>query len=375
MRHPVAFPALVTALALVAGAVVPAGTASGHGLDERRREVAEERSEVEEQIETAEASNQELEAELGRLESRLAERRAAARHARDEAVAANRAVDAVKADVERLRSRVAELRAVFDRRVADAYVHSSTRPLALIPEAEDSALDAFRRQSLATRVARTEETALDELRVAESDLVERQAELEEAQEAARLRLEAAEQAEAEVESVVARRRSVHQTLEARIAELRAEADALAAEEERLRELLSSRQAPRPDVDPVTLNPGGFIWPITGLVTSEYGPRWGRMHNGIDVDGNTGDAIRAAAPGVVISAGWRGGYGNAVVVDHGSGVATLYAHLSSIGVSDGQSVDQGAVVGAMGCTGSCTGSHLHFEVRVNGDPRNPRPYLP
>jgi murein DD-endopeptidase MepM/ murein hydrolase activator NlpD len=100
----------------------------------------------------------------------------------------------------------------------------------------------------------------------------------------------------------------------------------------------------------------------------------RMHSGTDFGAPTGSPVAASDSGRVVSAGWRGGYGNTVVIDHGGGMATLYAHLSSISVSAGQSVSRGQGVGAVGCTGYCTGPHLHFEVRVNGATRNPMNYL-
>lgn len=119
---------------------------------------------------------------------------------------------------------------------------------------------------------------------------------------------------------------------------------------------------------------GYIWPLNGSVTSYYGPRWGRMHTGIDIDGSTGQPVVASNSGTVIMAAPYSGYGNAVIIDHG-GVQTLYAHLSSYSVSEGQQVAQGEIVGNVGCTGSCTGDHLHFEVRVNGSPVDPMSYLP
>jgi murein DD-endopeptidase MepM/ murein hydrolase activator NlpD len=121
---------------------------------------------------------------------------------------------------------------------------------------------------------------------------------------------------------------------------------------------------------------GFIWPLNGAVTSPFGFRWGRMHEGIDIDGYTGQPIVASKAGRVISAGDAGdGYGTKVVLDHGGGYSTLYGHMSRLGTSGGASVSQGQVIGYVGCTGSCTGDHLHFEVRVNGAPQNPLAYLP
>jgi murein DD-endopeptidase MepM/ murein hydrolase activator NlpD len=100
-----------------------------------------------------------------------------------------------------------------------------------------------------------------------------------------------------------------------------------------------------------------------------------MHAGLDIDGDTGDPIVASRPGVVILAGWQNGYGQLVVVDHGDGVSTAYAHQSQIRVSEGQAVDRGQRLGDVGSTGRSTGPHLHFEVRVNGSTIDPRRVLP
>jgi murein DD-endopeptidase MepM/ murein hydrolase activator NlpD len=119
---------------------------------------------------------------------------------------------------------------------------------------------------------------------------------------------------------------------------------------------------------------GFIWPVSGPVTSTFGMRWGRMHEGIDIGAASGTPIHAAASGTVISAGWLGGYGNLIVIDHGGGLATAYAHMSGYAASSGQPVAQGQTIGFVGCTGHCFGSHLHFEVRINGIPVDPLGYL-
>jgi murein DD-endopeptidase MepM/ murein hydrolase activator NlpD len=126
--------------------------------------------------------------------------------------------------------------------------------------------------------------------------------------------------------------------------------------------------------------GKLGWPVIGRVTSEYGyrirPNFGyrQLHSGIDIAASTGTPIRAAGDGVVYSAGWKGSYGNAVIIDHGSGIMTLYGHNSSFAVSSGQSVKRGQVIAYAGSTGNSTGPHCHFEVRVNGTPQNPRGWL-
>src|SRR5918998_1465689 len=115
-------------------------------------------------------------------------------------------------------------------------------------------------------------------------------------------------------------------------------------------------------------------PVDGTVTSEYGPRWGRNHDGIDIAAPTGTAIRAAACGSVTVAGEQSGYGNIVCITHTNAFSTCYAHMSRFAVSQGVRVQQGQVIGYVGCTGSCTGPHVHFETRVNGQAQNPRAYL-
>jgi murein DD-endopeptidase MepM/ murein hydrolase activator NlpD len=118
---------------------------------------------------------------------------------------------------------------------------------------------------------------------------------------------------------------------------------------------------------------GFIWPVSGPVVSPFGWRWGRMHEGVDIAAGYGSPIAAAASGTVIYAGWMGGYGNLIIIDHGGGIATAYAHQSSFAVGGGP-VSQGQTIGYVGCTGHCFGPHLHFEVRVNGSAVDPLGYL-
>jgi murein DD-endopeptidase MepM/ murein hydrolase activator NlpD len=116
------------------------------------------------------------------------------------------------------------------------------------------------------------------------------------------------------------------------------------------------------------------WPVSGPITSPYGMRWGSLHAGIDITAGTGAPIAAAASGTVVVAGYSGGYGNLIVIDHGNGIATAYAHQSSLAASVGQQVSQGQTVGYVGSTGHSTGPHLHFEVRVNGSAVDPLGYL-
>ncbi|MEO0539342.1 MAG: peptidoglycan DD-metalloendopeptidase family protein [Cyanobacteria bacterium P01_A01_bin.105] len=126
--------------------------------------------------------------------------------------------------------------------------------------------------------------------------------------------------------------------------------------------------------------GQMIFPTAGRITSRFGTRthpvlgYRRFHGGIDFGASTGTPVNAADSGRVIFSGWYGGYGNAVIIDHGGGITTLYGHNSRLLVSEGQTVQQGQAIAAVGSTGLSTGPHLHFEVRRNGNPVDPLGFL-
>lgn len=151
--------------------------------------------------------------------------------------------------------------------------------------------------------------------------------------------------------------------------------------ERERELEAQQRAAGIAGGPVTEGArGGFSWPVTGTITSPFGWRSNPLgggpefHQGLDIAAPSGTAVTAAAAGTVIMAQWYGGYGNYVLIDHGGGYSTGYGHLSAIYVANGQSVQRGQAIGAVGSTGQSTGPHLHFEIRIAGKPVDPAPRL-
>jgi len=123
-----------------------------------------------------------------------------------------------------------------------------------------------------------------------------------------------------------------------------------------------------------------LWPVVGPITSSFGERQdpfngeGAFHAGIDISTSFGEAVRATADGVVVTAGLASGYGREIMVDHGHGIQTLYGHLSGFAVSSGQQVQRGQVIGYVGTSGRTTGPHLHYEVRIRNTPVNPHKYL-
>lgn len=150
--------------------------------------------------------------------------------------------------------------------------------------------------------------------------------------------------------------------------------------QRQRELEAQRKAQGIAGNYVPSGPGTFAWPVSGTITSPFGWRSNpfggapEFHQGLDIAAPTGTTLTASAGGTVLMAQWYGGYGNYILIDDGGGYSTGYGHLSAFYVSAGQQVKQGQAIGAVGCTGECTGPHVHFEIRFNGKPIDPAPRL-
>ena len=242
-----------------------------------------------------------------------------------------------------------------------------------------------RRAALLASIGRSAIDALDDLRAAEedraglavaaTDAATRAADLE-----AELtgRLVVLEEAQATQASIAAE-------MDARIAHWEQELAGFEQDERSLTELIRRKQLEAAGIggpsQPGIESSEGFVWPTAGKLGSGFGPRlhpilgYTRMHNGLDIGGAQGQPIWASKAGTVLIAGWQGGYGNAVVIGHEGGLTTLYAHMSQISVSVGTQLDTGDFVGQVGSTGLSTGPHLHFEMRVNGNLIDPRPFLP
>ena len=167
--------------------------------------------------------------------------------------------------------------------------------------------------------------------------------------------------------ILTRVRSTRKRLEGDLSKMQAQVAA---------QLRAAQQGPAAGAGPIRRGTGSMIWPVNGPITSPFCERraWEACHPGIDVGVPAGTPIRAADSGRVVIAGWTGGYGNYTCIQHTASLSSCYAHQSSIGVSVGQNVSQGQVIGAVGCTGMCFGDHLHFEVRINGAVTNPLNYL-
>ena len=253
--------------------------------------------------------------------------------------------------------------------------HTRQRAVA-VQERNTVAAIVARREAVAAQVAEQVEVHKETVEELEGDRRTYVAMVEQ------LRLESAQlEAELARRARVAARRAARQEA-ARQEAARQEAARREAQQATRDRAPAAQPEPEPAAPaaPPTSSSSGFLWPADGVKTSDFGWRThpifgtGRLHAGIDIGAAYGSPISAAASGTVVSAGAMSGYGNVVVLDHGGGIATLYAHQSSVAVGAGQAVERGQTIGYVGSTGYSTGPHLHFEVRVNGTPVDPMGYL-
>jgi murein DD-endopeptidase MepM/ murein hydrolase activator NlpD len=360
----------------------PAGAAGDSVAAARRRraEAQARRARIAARIDAARASDRELERAVAALDANIRAQAALADAARQAAAVADAALADASSRLRRAEAAYTRLRAAVKARAVAAYVSPRATTLGPVLASRDFA-EASRKREILDQVMGGNRDLLERLAVLRADVAAERERLAGAREAAARRRRLADARLVALRAARAEHARVKAQLEARIREFLAEADAVAAEEQRLAEFIRAHSAPvrasRSAEVPADgrVSAAGLIWPVRGKVTSEYGPRWGRMHEGIDIAAPAGTPIRAAQAGTVVFAGRMNGYGNVVIVDHGGGFATLYAHQSRLAVADGADVGRGDVVGYVGSTGHSTGPHLHFETRVNGTPRDPRRYLP
>lgn len=385
-------------VALILLASLPVGASAQEDLQERFSRTQDELRNAEAELERIQAESAQAEQQLGvidtelvaltgelrTLEAELAEKQQVFDSAQDRTAEATARLIEVSEDLERIRLALEQRESNFEARVAATYKYGNISFVEALLGTE-TVSDFVNTGYYVQSVLEYDSTVIADIERLNLELIDRRAEVDALRERLQRDERVAQRARDEVEGLtdsqrrltsrVAEERARHadlvQQLEADeasyaqlVAELEATSSALAEE---LRNSVWRAGAP---------GTGELVWPTDGRKTSDFGwrthPIFGsrRMHTGVDISGSTGQPVVAAAEGLVLHADWRGGYGLAVVIDHGGGVATLYAHLSSLSVAEGDVVGQGQTIGAVGSTGWSTGPHLHYEVRVNGEPRDP-----
>jgi len=342
---------------------------------QKRDEARQKRAQLAGKVNALRASDGQLTAAVSVLTRQVNAQQASADAARQAVQAALVTVAEAETKIATTEKAVGTLRTAVVNRAISAYVRPERSSFVDVIGARDLA-EASRRSSMVAQLTNRDRDGLDRLRSLRQDLDEEQTRAAQARDLAGERRKAVLVRLSELQTARVQKKRLSDALEARIREFQAEADAVAREESGLSALIRSKE--REIIDPGgdgRISGAGLSWPLRGPVTSPFGTRWGRLHAGIDIGAGMGTPIRAAKAGEVIFAGSYSGYGNAVIINHGGGFTTLYAHQSRLGTRDGASVAAGEVIGFVGSTGHSTGPHLHFETRVNGSPQNPRRYLP
>ncbi len=336
---------------------------SKKAIQKKIGEVKEQREEVREELGWVNDRIRRINLEIKSTKELLESRRAEQAKAKQSLLEATNKMSATR---ERLRKRVASI-----------YRQGQTpAAMLLMGSADAGALAA--RKAFVERIAQRDRQLFDEVKERKAAVERRKVEVDGLVDEVRA-LEAKMRKEQSRFMVAQQdKQDIIKGLNQQESRLESQLDELDAESNKLASSIASYQnASRPgNRGFVAAFRGGLIRPASGRLSSGFGYRVHpiskrrRLHAGIDIAAPTGTPIVAAAPGVVISAGWRGGYGNTVVLDHGGGLSTLYGHCSRLLVKAGQRVTQGQRIALMGSTGYSTGPHLHFETRINGKPVNP-----
>lgn len=384
-------------LALLASCLFAVATAPAKSNSEKLEAVEEKIGAVEEREGVLTSDIEAMGDEISALEGQVSALRNQEAAAEEELVAKQAELDRAEAELkkalrrlETLRGRLKRALVVLRERLVAIYTYGSTDITSVVLSAED----------YGDMVARTE--YFDAINESDAKLAERVRELrDEAKKLVRIRKVSKltiEKARDQIAAKEQRLEATRSTLESREgallsarAERRRTLKGIEGERHEHEEVASEIRAEIAQeiaeatgggvalpVGPMpSPSAAGFIWPLEGTLTSGFGYRWGRMHEGIDISVPEGTPIRAAASGTVIlmqSEYESGGYGNYTCIDHGGGLSTCYAHQSSFATSVGAQVSQGDVIGLSGNTGHSTGPHLHFEVRINGAATDPLGYL-
>lgn len=408
---------LVILTSLIAQLGAPVARAQTEEIESersKRDEIRQEKLAVLGDLDPLLATEQALNERIKLLEENLASQEAMLDSVRQQLEQARNRVRLTNEAVAELDREVSAQRAALSLQAVEAYVRPEDTDLLSQVLTSDDMSTAGRRRAFLSSVSQNTLDGVDQLRSNQERLdgLVREAELAEldvlsSQERELDVLASIEAAKVEVEDAKDVLRIRIEELLAEIAAHEAEEDAvtaiingLLAEDERRKaeerqariaaerarlaqEAIDRGEDPAQALAGASASGGGgsMSWPTSGPVTSGFGPRninvagSSRNHQGIDISANTGTTVVASRGGTVIFAGTRGGYGQTVMINHGDGIVTLYAHLSYIGVSSGSTVGQGGTIGQVGTTGVSSGPHLHFEVRVGGVAQNPRGFLP
>lgn len=368
----------MAALALVAAAAVSAPGASQKAADYQKKlgSVSRKIKDVKHKIAVKRKQQKVATSKLYTTQRRLNDTRGSLRVTRTRLTTARGQLGRINMSLRQAENKLLEKRTALTHRLTDAYQHPAPSYVAAVLTAGDP-WEALTRTKMVQKIIESDMELLLDIRETRAQIQRQQAyQKRKVSEIGSLAGELRDQEGEEKQLAWQQQAALKEIVNDRRAYERA-LDELIAESYRVAARIRALQAtPAGRKRMATAFRGGFIRPVDGRITSGYGMRYHpilhkrKLHTGVDFSARTGTPVRAAAAGTVIIAGWMGAYGNAVIIDHGGGVSTLYGHNSSVSVRAGQSVKQGQTIARAGSTGWSTGPHVHFEVRRNGQPVNP-----
>lgn len=282
--------------------------------------------------------------------------------------------------LKRLKKRLAHSREVLAERIVEVYKQGQPNMIDVVLNSDGFA-DVVTRATYMRRIANQDQTVIAEVTGLKGKTQKETTKLAKLEkEASKLVAEVRErrnEVAASKRPLTRQRSQLASAVSSRKTKLARVSRSLAHDQEDLAKMMAANSGIVGALDtsaPIKKGSGQLDWPVNGQFTSPFGSRWGRLHAGIDIAVPVGTAVRAADAGTVRIAGFVGGYGNYVCIQHTGRLSTCYGHNSRLLVSVGQSVRKGQIVAASGNTGTSTGPHVHFEVRVNGNPVDPMGYL-
>jgi len=356
-----------------------ASPAGAEDVRARRNRLRRQLSQLRIQLDLAISSDTAVQKEVNRLDGAVVRERSALDAAQAAQAAAQERVAAINRRIADLTARGDAARHALVARAIELYEHPF-RTASVILNGVHSISELAERQALLGQIEANTVDLIDAVRQRRLELLDAKRGLDAAESEARQRAADVADTKDGLSQALASQQRIHSELQKRIDDLVFETRGLAEQEGSLEALIEAQdaayaaQVARAESAAISSHIGGLIWPVHGPVTREFGYQPGGFHPGIDIAPPYGTPIHASAFGVVVFAGWEGGYGNYTCIDHGRGLSTCYAHQSQIQVSVGQSVVRGQVIGLEGSTGNSTGPHVHFETRVNGKPQNPRDFV-
>ncbi|WP_338835613.1 murein hydrolase activator EnvC family protein [Neomoorella thermoacetica] len=372
------------ATALLLMAALALGTVPAHGasVDDLQRQQQQLQQNIQEQQKLLQQKNDEGEAllqQLQQIEEDIRQKQAQIASLDQQLAAAQGRVQQVATELQKAEAAQETRMSILRSRLKDIYQVGRVNYLEVLLQST-SLEDFLVRLELLTKIARGDINLIDEIKAEKAKIAAQKAELEaERDHIAQLR----RQADNERVQLASRQENQRQLLAQVEQEKKRVAAALDEMEATARQIAAKIRAEQAKSNR-KLSPSGtkgMLWPLPGYtqISSPFGWRihpllkTNRFHDGVDLPAPAGTEVIAPLDGQVISTGYLGGYGNHIVIDHGGGLSTMYAHLSAILVQNGQEVKKGQVIGRVGSTGWSTGPHLHFMVLLQGEPTNPMNY--